>query len=207
MKSTSKLVTRGVAILVLASMGVMFVVQQQALKRVRQQNGLLQQQVDELTAQAKQLADERERVSKLIAVQEANAGSPLAPEPSSELLRLRGEVGRLRLQERESEQSRRDEMQAAQAQIPNAETELARLTKLHSKNLISTAELEQARSNLELLKAQAKGDAAEVPRVKLQQAEAELARADELRKRSLISQTEYDEAVRKLESAKAGAGR
>jgi multidrug resistance efflux pump len=98
-------------------------------------------------------------------------------------------------------------MQAAQAQIPNAETELARLTKLHSKNLISTAELEQARSNLELLKAQAKGDAAEVPRVKLQQAEAELARADELRKRSLISQTEYDEAVRKLESAKAGAGR
>src|ERR1043166_9286988 len=123
MKSTSKLVTRGVAILVLASMGVMFVVQQQALKRVRQQNGLLQQQVDELTAEATQLAVERERVSKLIAVQEANAGSPLAPEPSSELLRLRGEVGRLRLQERESEQPQREQMQAAQAQIPNRSEE------------------------------------------------------------------------------------
>ena len=98
-------------------------------------------------------------------------------------------------------------MQAAQAKISNAETEFARLTKLHSKNLVSAAELEQARLELELLKAQAKGDAAEVARVRLQQAEAELTRAVELRKQSLISQTEYDEAVRKVESVRAGAGR
>ncbi len=52
----------------------------------------------------------------------------------SELLRLRGEVGRLRLQHREIEPSGRDQMQAAQGKLADAEAELARLTKLHSEN-------------------------------------------------------------------------
>ena len=76
MRTISKLVVRGVATLLLAGMAVMLVVQQQALKRVRQQNRLLQQQVEELTVQANQLADEKERVSNLITAQEPKAGAP-----------------------------------------------------------------------------------------------------------------------------------
>ncbi len=207
MKTTSKLVALGLTALLLAGIPVMLVMQHQALDRVRQQNRLLQQQVDGLIAQADQLTEERDRLSSLIVAHEAKTSAPVAREQLSELLRLRGDVGRLLLQEREIEQSRRDQMQAAQAKQPNAESELARLTKLHSMNLVSAAELDQARFGLELLKAQANGDVVEIGRIRLQQAEAELARAAELRKQSLISQTEYDEALRKVDSVRAGAGR
>src|SRR5712671_5677810 len=145
----------------------------QALNRER----LLQQQVDELVAHANQLAAENRRLSMVIAAQPTNAGAPLPPEPSREMLRLRGEVGRLRLQERDAEQSLRDQMQAAQAKLTNAEVQLARVTKLHSENLVSGVELSQARFTVELLKAEAKGDQAEAAQIRLRQAEEELARA------------------------------
>ena len=185
----------------------MLVTQQRDLNRLRQENRLLQQEVDGLIARADQLTEEKERLSTLISADEANARAPLAPEQFSELLRLRGDVGRLRLQEREIEQSRRDQMQAAQAKLTNSEVELARIMMLHSEHLVSGAELSRARFSVELLKAEAQGDMAEAARIRLRQAEEELARAAELRGQSLISQQEYDEALRKVESAKAGTER
>ena len=131
--------------------------------------------------------------------------TPLPQETSSEVLRLRGEVGRLRLQDRDSEQARREQMRVAQAGLTNAEVELARLTKAHSEKLVSSAELTNAWFTVELLRAEARGDTAGVAQVRLQQAEEELARATELRSQSLISQTEYDQAVRIVESLRAGA--
>lgn len=206
MKTISK-VAGCLAVFLLAGMTLMLVRQQQALDRLRGQNRSLQQQVDGLTTQADQLAEEKERLSRLAAAQEAKAGIPLAREQFSELLRLRGKVGSLRLQEREIEQSRRERMQAAQEKLTNAEVDLARLTKAHSENLVSSAELTNAWFTVELLKAEARGDTASAAQVRLQQAAEELARASELRSQSLISQTEYDQALRKVESLRAGADR
>ncbi len=204
MKLTSKMAGSGLAGLLLAGTTLLLVVQQQSLNRVRQENRILRQRVDVLTMQAEQLTDEKDRLSHSIALREANAGTPLAEQQFSELLRLRGEVGRLRLQEREIEQSRRGQMQAAQAKLADAQGVYARLKNL-PENLVSAADLRQARFKVELLQAQAKGDPAEVSRVRLRQAQEELTRATQLRSQSLISQTEYDEAVRKVELIKAGA--
>jgi hypothetical protein len=196
MKTTSKLAAVCLPGVLLIGTAMMLVTQQHALHHLRQENRLLQQQADQLT-------EEKGRLSMLIVAHEPNAGAPLAREQFSELLRLRGGVGRLSLQEREIEQSRRDQMQAAQAKLPDAEAQFARLTKLHSENLVSVVELDQSRFALELLEAQARGDATEVARLRVHQAEAELARAAELRSQSLISQAEYDEALRKVGSVRA----
>jgi hypothetical protein len=204
MKTRSKLAGVCLTGFLFVAMAGMIVIQHQALDRVRQENRLLQEQVDGLSAQSEQLTAEKERLSKLTAAPQAKAGVPAAQEPSREMLRLRGEVGRLRLQERDAEQSLRDEMQAAQAKLANAEAELARLTKLHSEKLVSEIELSQAKFALESLKAEAKGDKTEAAQIRLRQAEEELARAAELRTQSLISQTEYDDAARKVESLRAG---
>lgn len=205
MKTRTKPARLALVVFLFAGMAVVLVIQQRAFIRVREQNRLLQQQVNGLRAQANQLTDEKEGLSKLVAVDDAKAGAPLAGEQFSELLRLRGEVGRLRLDERASEQARRDEMQAAQAKLAGAESELAQLTKLRTENLVSLAEVERARFALELLKAQAKGDTTEAARLRLEQAQTELARAAELRNQSLISQAEYEEALRKVESLRGGA--
>jgi multidrug resistance efflux pump len=147
---------------------------------------------------------EKEQLSKPVAAQNAKAATPQAQEQTGELLRLRGEVGRLHLQDREQEQVRRDELEIARAKIPDAEAELARLTKLYSDKLISTQELSHATVVVELLKADANGDKAEAARFRLRQAEEELARSAQLRSQSAISQGEYLEAVRKAESLRAG---
>src|SRR5262249_47280086 len=136
----------------------------------------------------------------LLAPREPQSNTPAGQEQFSELLRLRGEVGRLRSQEREAEQARQREMLAAKAKVPEAEAQLARLKKLYSQKVVSEQEFNQFQLEVALLKAAANGDQAEAARIRLQQAEAELARAARLRSQSLISQTEYDEALRKAES-------
>ena len=59
-----------------------------------------------MVAHADQLVVEKARLSTLLAASQTNAGVSLPQEPSRELLRLRGEVGRLRLEERERLSSR-----------------------------------------------------------------------------------------------------
>jgi hypothetical protein len=204
MKITSKAATVCLAAFLLVGMAGTVLMQHETINRLRQENRSLQQQIDLLTAQSDQFAAQNEQLSKLIAAQPAKAGSSPGQEPSSDLLRLRGEVGRLRLEVKDAEDSRRAEMQAAQSKIADAETNLARLTKLHSQQLVSEQELSHAQFALQLLKAEANGDKALAARVRLQDAEADLARAAELRKQSVISQSEYDEAARKVESLRTG---
>jgi hypothetical protein len=204
MKPTLKLAGICLAGSLLVGVAFALVLQGQALRRARQENRLLHQHLDNLTAQADQLGAEKERLLKVIAAQQANAGAPLAGDQSGELLRLRGEVGRSRLVDREVEQSRRDQMQAAQAKLTNAEAQVARLTELYSEKLVSAQELDEAKFALELLKAEAKGDSAEAAQIRLRHAEVQLARLAKLRSQSLISQTEYDEAVRRAESLRTG---
>jgi len=202
MKTTLRFAGLCVAVFLLASFGIAF--HRRALDRVQQENTLLRQQIDELMAHSEQLAAEKARLSIALAAGRTTTDTPVPQAPSREALRLRGEVGRLRLQDRESEQARCEQMQAAQAKLTNAEVELARLTMAHSEKLVSSAELTNAWFTVELLRAEARGDTAGAAQVRLQQAEEELARATELRSQSLISQTEYDQAVRKVESLRAG---
>ena len=77
--------------------------------------------------------------------------------------------------------------------LRQAEEEMSRVTELHAKNLVNQSELDQARSAVELAKAEILGDVAEVSRIRLRQAEADLQRASELRKQNLISGNEYEE--------------
>jgi hypothetical protein len=107
-----------------------------ALNRVQQENTSLRRQIDELMAQSEQLVAEQSRLSNAMAEDRTKRRTPAQQEPSREVLRLRGEVGRLRVQDREIEQARRDQMQAAQAKLPNAEVELARVAKAHSEKLV-----------------------------------------------------------------------
>jgi len=185
--------------------GAGWMLHRQALNPVRDENRALRQQIEESVARIDALAAENARLAMLLGMNQTNASPPLTQEPSAELLRLRGEVGRLRVQEREMEQLRREQMTAAQSRLTNAEVELVRLSQLHSQKLVSEAELSEARFTVELLKAEAKGDTAQAAQVRLRQAEEELARAAKLHSQSLISQSEYDAAVRKVESARAGA--
>lgn len=158
---------------------------------------MLRQQLVDAAARAEELVAENARLS-------ASATAAIPEPPSRELLRLRGEAGRLRVAEREAQQVRLTEMQAAQAKLTNAEVELARMMKLYSEKVVTVADLNRARHNVEVLKAEAKGDAAEVARVRLREAEEELALATELRKRGVMSHAEYEEAVRKLELLRGG---
>src|SRR5882757_11069236 len=132
MKTTSKLAIVCLAVCVLVGMASTVLVQHKAINRLRQENRSLQQQIERLIAQSDQFAAEKEQLSKLIAAQPAIAASSSGQQPSSEVLRLRGEVGRMRIEVRESEESRRAEMQAAQNKIADAETNLARMAKMHA---------------------------------------------------------------------------
>jgi Tfp pilus assembly protein PilV len=180
------------------------VMQHASIDRLQQENSLLQQQVERLTAQSKQFAAEKDELSKLIAARPANTPSAPGQEQSSEVLRLRGEVGRMRLEVKESEVSRRAEMQAAQSKIADAETNLARLTKMFAVGAVSEPELSHAQFAVQLLKAEAKGDKALAAQLRLQEAEQDLARAAKMRNVGVISQSEYDEAARKVESLRTG---
>lgn len=204
MKTTSKVVTVCLAAGVLVGMAGNVLMQHETINRLRQENRSLQQQIEQLIARSDQFADEKERLSKLIVEQPANADSSPVQQVSSEVLRLRGEVGRMRLEVRDTEESRRAEMQAAQSKVADAEANLARLAKLHSQQLVSEQELSHAQFGVQLLKAEANGDKPLAAQIRLQEAEQDLARATELRKQSLISQSEYDDAARKVASLRTG---
>jgi len=202
MKTTLRFAGLCVAIFLLASFAIAF--HRRTLDRAQQENASLRQQIDVLMAQSEQLGAEKARLASALAAGRTTMETPLPQETSREVLRLRGEVGRLRLQDRDIEQGRREQMQAAQMKLRNAEVELARLTTAHSEKLVSSAELSIARFTVQLLRAEARGDTAGAAQVRLQQAEEELARATELHSQFLISQTEFDQAVRKVESLRAG---
>jgi outer membrane murein-binding lipoprotein Lpp len=204
MKTTSKFATVCLAACLLVGLAGTIVMQHTAINRLRQENNSLQQQVERLTARSDQFAAGKEQLSKVIVEQPANACSSPVQQPSSEVLRLRGEVGRMRVEVKDAEDSRRAEMQAAQSKIADAETNLTRLTKLHSQQLVSEQELSHAQFAVQLLKAEANGDKPLAAQIRLQEAEQDLARATELRKQSLISQSEYDDAARKVASLRTG---
>jgi hypothetical protein len=208
MTTKLKLARLGLTGVLLAGMAVALALQQQSLNRLRHDNLLLRQQLEDLLPRAEQLAAENQRLSTLTLTpsNQPDAGPASPPQPSSELLRLRGEVTRLHSLEKDTEQSLRAQMQAAQEKLTNAQVELARVTRLRVQGAVSAAELSEARFAVELLQAEAKGDTAEAARVRLRQAEEELARAEQLRSNSLISQNEYDEAVRKVAALRAGTG-
>jgi hypothetical protein len=201
MRTRTKLGGGCLTVLVVIGLTLGLIYQRQELKRAHRENSLLQEQGSRLTAQVEELASEKGRLAKLIETQSTNA------EQSSELLRLRGQAGRIQLQERETEQSRREQMRAAQAKLTAAEVQLGRMTKLHSENLVSADQLSQARFAAEVLRAEARGDKAEVFQIRLRQAEEQLANAAELHRQSLISQVEYDEAVRRVEALRGEARR
>ena len=76
MNGRPKLVTVSLAALLLVGLAVIDLVQQQLLSHARQQNRLLQQQVDELRVQGKQLSEEKERLSNRFRSNEEKAGAP-----------------------------------------------------------------------------------------------------------------------------------
>jgi RNA polymerase sigma factor (sigma-70 family) len=104
-----------ISAIVVASVVTPLAVQHQAQARLRDQDGALRRRADWLS----RLQEENERLSNRFA--QANKSSALSNEQFSELLRLRGEVGRLRLDVRELEQAKtnppmsRNEMLASMA--------------------------------------------------------------------------------------------
>jgi RNA polymerase sigma factor (sigma-70 family) len=113
--ATTKLKTGVISAIVVASVVTPLMVQHQAQARLRHQDEALLDRVDRLT----RLQEENERLSILFA--QANKSPARSNEPFSELLRLRGEVGRLRMDLRELEQAKtnaplsRNEMLASMA--------------------------------------------------------------------------------------------
>lgn len=81
--------------MVIAGVGVTLVLEHQALTKLREQNQVLQQQVEQLTRQA----EERQRRSNLNV--QASEPASLRQEQLRDLNRLRGEVGALRPQTNE----------------------------------------------------------------------------------------------------------
>src|SRR5262245_32025413 len=98
MKTASKPAIACLAAGLLVGLAGTVVMQHATIDRLRQENRSLQQQVEQLTAQSVQFATEKDELSKSIAAQPANATSPPSQDQSSEVLRLRGEVGRMRLE-------------------------------------------------------------------------------------------------------------
>ena len=89
-----------VSAVVLATVATPLVLQYRSQVKLQETNELLQRQNQTLTAQVQPLAEENQRLSNLLA---RAAASEVATErnPSNELLRLRGEVARLRGDSRE----------------------------------------------------------------------------------------------------------
>jgi multidrug resistance efflux pump len=204
MNTTSKF---AIVCLAAGSVGLVgtVVMQYATIDRLRQENSSLQQQVERLSAQSNRFAAEKTDLSKLIAAQPVQATQSPGQEQSSEVLRLRGEVGRMRLEVRESEESRRAEMQAAQNKIAEAETNLARLTKMHAVGAVSEPELSHAQFAVQLLKAEANGDKPLAARIRLQEAEKDLARATKMHAVGAISEPELSHAQFAVQLLKAEA--
>jgi hypothetical protein len=81
-------------------------VEHQARARLGEEHGALEQQAEQMAG----LVAENERLSNVVA--RADRQQSLPDEQSLELLRLRGEVGRLRQQTRELEAVRNENLQA-----------------------------------------------------------------------------------------------
>jgi len=95
------------------------------------------------------------------------------------------------------------QIQAARVELPYAEAELARLTKLHSSNVITDQAFSEAQYKVEELKAESKGDEAEVWRIRLRQAEENLARLAKLHSSNAISDQDYEQAELKVKLLRA----
>jgi hypothetical protein len=91
-----------------ACIAILFWVQHRSLLKVTAENEALQQQVTQLS----QLAADNERLSNSLAQAQSSVGS----DQSSELLRLRGEVGRLRRQAADTTQAEKRRAPVAQPQ-------------------------------------------------------------------------------------------
>jgi len=87
--TTTKLKTAVISAIVIASVVTPLMVQQQAQARLRNQDGALRQQTDQLA----KLQEQNERLSNLLAW--ANGFRSPSNDQLSELMRLRGETGRL----------------------------------------------------------------------------------------------------------------
>ena len=133
-----------------------------------------------------------------------DTNSRLASEQFRELLRLRGEVSRLRRLEADQNQKLNEQRQLAFKKLPEAEEKLKRLGVLHSEGVLSASELNKANLEVQLLAAEVKG-ASEIEKnkIKLQFAEQDLARFTELHKAGVISQTEFEKASATVQTLKA----
>jgi len=98
--ATTKLKTGVISAIIVASVVTPLVVQHQAQARLRDQDESLRQRADELA----KLQANNEQLSKLVA--QAKSPRPLTNDQLSELMRLRGEVGRLRNDARELAQAK-----------------------------------------------------------------------------------------------------
>ena len=194
MKATFKIFGLGLAGLFVGLLTLALVLQHQSLRRASQENQLLRQQVDQLAAEAEQAATEKQRMADLVASPRSTPSAQLPQEQHDELLRLRGEVARLRSLGKEDEQARRDKMEAAQVKLPRAEAELAQLKRLHAQGIASAGQINQDSLAVELLKAEAKGDVTAAAQVRLRQAEAELEAISEVYRMGVASQGEYNKA-------------
>jgi hypothetical protein len=167
----------------------------------------LQQQNSQLATQCEQLTRECDDALSRSAASGDPAQSPLSaslpPEQMRELIQLRGEVGRLRSQEREIERLRQEQMQMAAIKVPHAQAEFDRLTNLHAENNVSAQQLGQAKFALESLKAEANGNGARAAQLRFEQAEAELAKISQLYQQKLVGESEYNKAKHAVDLRRA----
>ena len=100
--------------IIVAGIATPLVIQHRAQVKLREESQSLRQQVDQLAP----LGAENERLSKLLA--EARQSKPPASQPTRELLRLRGEVGRLRQQNQDLAKLVTDRQQTLAPLLPSS---------------------------------------------------------------------------------------
>jgi multidrug resistance efflux pump len=92
-----------------------------------------------------------------------------------------------------------EEERVAKVKLNQAATQLERVRELYAQNLVSEQELNLAKFNADLRRAELLGDAQQAARIRLAYAEEEFKRASELRKQNLIGESEYNEKKNALE--------
>ena len=162
-------------------MTVVILSQRETISLALHQNRMLHEEIGHLSTQVAELTRENARLSE--AHRDGEARQPLERREFLELLRLRDEVGRLRVHVREAMQR-----QAAETGLPGAE---------------ATFKAAQA----ELLKAQAGAERATVVGVELRNAVVEFTRVADLYSKSLIGQAEYHAAAARLELVRSSLPR
>jgi multidrug resistance efflux pump len=93
--------------------------------------------------------------------------------------------------------------QAARARLRFAEQQLQRVAELERQKLVSAAELDRAKTEVEVLKAELAGDEKEVARIRLRRAERELERVTELHAQKAVSGEARDRAQLQVEVLRA----